>query len=155
MRASIAMALAACGLMSCASSPGGSAAAEKQPAKSTPSLSREGCIFASVVDDWTPIDEEHLLIFGPGRHEAYLTTLFFPSPDVKWSIRAAIVDADHDGRICGFGSDAVVFENGIAPTNRVTIRSMQRIDKAQVDEILKTLAEKKRNKSKQGAKDSP
>lgn len=146
----VAVLLAAC------ISPGGTdqAGAGKEPAMARPSTAREECIFGSVVNDWTPIDDERLLIYGPGRRQAYIARLMSPTPDLRSAINMAIVDGDRDGRICGFSSDSVVFENAAMPI-RNNIRSLWRIEKAEADEILKSLDAQHKNKIRKKPKVKP
>jgi Family of unknown function (DUF6491) len=112
-----------------------SCAAINEPAKSTPSISKEDCLIASAVEDWTPLDDERLIIFGAGR-KAFLATLVFPSPDLRFGFQIAIVDGDNNGRICGHGSDAVVVDNATVP-GRLVIQSLQPLEKSEVDAYLK------------------
>ena len=110
-----------------------------EPRRSTPSTSGEDCLFQQFVDDWMPVDAERLLIFGNGRREAFLAQLATPVPSLPFDWRIAIADIDRNGRICGFSSDAVVFAQGSIP-DRVTIRSMRRIDKVEADALLESAA---------------
>lgn len=121
-----------------------SAAKSGQPEKSTPSLSREDCIFASVLNDWSALSDDQLIIFGPGRRQAYLTTLSFPSSDLTFDIRLGFYDSDRNGRICGHGFDAIIFPGG--HPDRISIASMQRIDPAEAKRLIE--AAKKPRKAK-------
>jgi hypothetical protein len=125
-----------------------SAAAEKTPVMSTPSLSKEECLFASVVDDWSPIDDERLLIYGPGRRQAFLATLAMPTSDLRFGFTIAIIDGDNNGRICGHGSDAIVI-GGSAIPGRNTIISLQRIENTEADAMVSAKRKVKEAKPKE------
>jgi hypothetical protein len=88
------------------------------------------CMFARLLRDWRPLDDEHLLLFGPG-HTAYLVQLVRPAFDLSFNDFIGVYD--RDGSICPFGGDAVVIR-GPMP-ERISIRSMQRLDDAQLDEV--------------------
>jgi hypothetical protein len=126
-RSAILAALGAALLTSCATT--------KEPAKSTPSISKEECLFAAVVEDWAPLNDERLILFGAGR-QAYLAKLALPSPDLRFGFQISMVDGDNNGRICGHGSDAVLVENATVP-GRLVILSLQTLTKSEVDDYLK------------------
>ena len=86
---------------------------------------REECIFSVTLRDWSAIDSQRLIVYGISRKEPYLVTLFFPSTDLPFAVGIAVYDGDRNGRICGFGNDAILFPGGVP--DRITIRSVQRI----------------------------
>jgi hypothetical protein len=112
-----------------------SVATVDRPAKSTPSTSREECLFRAVVDDWTAINDEQLIIYASGR-QPYLAKLAFPTPDLKFDYRIGIVDGDGNGRICGYGRDAVVFQDGTIPGG-VRILSLQKLERTEAEELIR------------------
>ncbi len=94
------------------------------------------CLFTRTVDDWTPLDNQHLIIFGPLRRDAYLARLFFPTPDLMSDVGIAIVDDNGSGAICGGGTDALVFGPRSSVPGRNNIVSMQKIDPARADKLM-------------------
>jgi hypothetical protein len=112
--------LAFAGCASMSSPPTGAAALPSPPGK-------DDCLFFRTLDDWTPIDRERLIVYGPGR-VPYLATLSFPSHDMLYSIGIAFLDSDNDGRFCGHGFDSILVRDGLP--DRISLRSLQRIEKA-------------------------
>ncbi len=94
------------------------------------------CLFTRTVDDWTPLDNQHLIIFGPLRRDAYLARLFFPTPDLMSDVGIAIVDDNGSGSICGGGTDALAFGPRSAVPGRNNIVSMQKIDPARASKLM-------------------
>jgi hypothetical protein len=101
-----------------------------QATRKQPEPVHNDCMFARTLRDWRPLDDEHLLLFGPG-HTAYLVQLVRPAIDLSFNDFIGVYD--RDGSICPFGGDAVVI-GGPMP-ERISIRSMQRLDDAQLDEV--------------------
>ncbi|MEO8309371.1 MAG: DUF6491 family protein [Pseudomonadota bacterium] len=122
----------------CATSTQSAQAAEpsqSEPGKSKPSLSNQDCMFSVVVKDWAALDEQRFIIYGLTRHEPYLATLFFPTPDLINNIGMVVIDDDHNGRICGQSGDSVQFRNPTIP-GRNTITSLQKITEEEAKALL-------------------
>lgn len=94
------------------------------------------CLFRQTLDDWSPLDDEHFLIFGPGRHDAFLARLAFPNPDLMHRIAVAIVDDDRNGLICGGVTDGLVFGPGSTMPGKHNIVSLRKIDRTQSEQLL-------------------
>lgn len=118
--------LALAGCSSTPRAPSGAAAIPSPPGK-------DDCLFFRTLDDWSPIDRERLLIYGPGK-VPYLATLSFPSSEMTFDFAIGFQDHDRDGRLCGHGFDAIVVRDG--SPGRITIRSLQRIEKADAEKLL-------------------
>ena len=88
------------------------------------------CIFNRGIRDFTALDNQNLLLYGPGGMP-YHVTLTTPSLNLKGEFRIGIQDAD--GRICPFGGDAIVV-NGVF-REVIPIRSIEAIDKDQAEEL--------------------
>jgi Family of unknown function (DUF6491) len=103
-------------LAGCASSPspGGGATADR----GTPVSS--DCIYNSGVRGYATLDDENLILYGPGRR-AYHVVLATPSFDLEHEYQIGILD--RDGRICPFGGDAIIVQGPI--TERIPIRSIR------------------------------
>jgi len=106
------------------------------PLASSPSGKHEECLFTTVVSDWSDLGRESLILYGPGRHDPYLVQLNFPSNDLTFNVAIGVLDGDHNGRICGFGFDAILIPGGMP--ERITIRSIQKLTK---DEATKLIAD--------------
>jgi hypothetical protein len=112
---------------------GVSASAAAQAAKAArkaPPATHNDCMFTRSLRDWRPLDDEHLLLFGPG-HTAYLVELVRPAMGLSFNISIGVYD--RDGNICPYGGDSIVIEGPIR--ERISIRSMQRLDDAELDEV--------------------
>lgn len=94
----------------------------------------EDCVWFRMVHDWSPVDRDRLIIWGPGR-QPYLATLAIPSYDVDWQFAIGLQDRDNDSRICGHGFDAVVLRGSMP--DRINIISLKRIGKDAATELLK------------------
>ncbi|MEP7312629.1 MAG: DUF6491 family protein [Pseudomonadota bacterium] len=127
-RGTLAVFVAALALSACATPSVGA----NDPVKSTPLRSQEECLFTRTVDDWTPLSDEQLIIYGPGRRQAFLTTLNFPSHDLKYGLRLGFLDSDNNGRLCSF--DSIIIPDGVP--DRIQIRSMVRIDEAEAKRLI-------------------
>ena len=100
-----------------------------------PSRSTEDCMFSVVVRDWAALDSQRFIIYGLTDSEAYLATLFFPTTDLINNLGMAVVDSDHNGRICGKSGDYVEFRNATIP-GRNLITSMHRISEEEAKALL-------------------
>jgi len=103
-------------LAGCASNPsadGGATADRGTPVSSD-------CIFSSGVRDYATLDDQNLILYGPGRR-AYHVVLVMPSFDLEHEYQIGIFD--RDGRICPFGGDAIIIQGPI--TERIPIRSIR------------------------------
>ena len=126
---------------------GGSDEASTVPKKSGPSSSTEDCMFSTFVDDWAPADKETFILYGPGRHDAFLGRLAMPAIDMNLSLRMAVIDDDRNGRICGQSLDSVTFPDPIIP-GKIFIKSLRKITEEEAEALI---AESK--KPKESAKD--
>lgn len=94
------------------------------------------CVFRQTVNDWSPLDDQHLIIYGLTQSEAYLARLFFPNPDLMFNLGVAIVDDDRSGSICGGSGDGLYFGPRSAVPGKNNIVSLQKIDRAQAEQLL-------------------
>jgi hypothetical protein len=115
--------LVAAALCACANQP----VVPGTPEKSTPSRSAEACLFSVTVGDWTALDPGRLILYGPGSQQAYLVKLSIPSPDLAFSTSIGVQDGDGNGRICGWGFDAILVGGGLP--ERIPIASVQKLTK--------------------------
>ena len=95
---------------------------------------KDACLFVRSIHDFRPLDRTNLIIWAPGRRDAYLVELGFPLPELKFAHRLAVVDRNHDGMLCGFGMDRIVVPDSFG-NQHATIRSMTRLDDAGLAEL--------------------
>ncbi|MGH8187551.1 MAG: DUF6491 family protein, partial [Steroidobacteraceae bacterium] len=60
---------------------------------------KDACLFVRSIHDFRPLDRTNLIIWAPGRRDAYLVELGFPLPELKFAHRLAVVDRNHDGML--------------------------------------------------------
>lgn len=89
------------------------------------------CILIRTIRDYTPLDREHLLIYGPGRR-AYFVTLLQPVFDMRGSIGVRV--ESRDDQLCPFGGDRLVF--GSFGGDEATVRSISRLTEEQREILL-------------------
>jgi hypothetical protein len=95
---------------------------------------KDACLFVRSIHDFRALDRTNLIIWAPGRRDAYLVELGFPLPELKFAHRLAVVDRNHDGMLCGFGMDRIVVPDTFGNTP-ATVRSMTRLDDAGLAEL--------------------
>ena len=105
---------------------------------------KEDCLWFRTLDDWSPVDRDRLIVYGPGR-VPYLATLAFPSFDLNWNLAVGFQDRDNDGRLCG-GFDAILLREGVP--DRINIASLKRIDKADAKALLEAVDPRHRKAKK-------
>lgn len=89
------------------------------------------CISIRTIRDYSPLDDQHLLIHGPGKR-AYFVTLFRPTFELRGSF--ALRFDSRDDQLCPYGGDSIVF-GGIA-NERVNVQSISRISAEQEEQLL-------------------
>lgn len=95
---------------------------------------KDACLFVRSIHDFRVLDRTNLIIWAPGRRNAYLVELGFPMPELKFAHRLAVVDRNHDGMLCGFGMDRIVVPDSFG-SQHATIRSMTRLDESGIAEL--------------------
>ena len=92
---------------------------------------RDECIFNRGIRDFEVLDDQNLILFGPGRR-AYHIVLATPSLNVDHEIAIGIYDTD--GRICSFGGDAIIVDGPIR--ERISIRRITSLNDAELEAIM-------------------
>lgn len=92
------------------------------------------CIFISTVGNYRVLDDQNLVIWAPGRRDAYHVQLNSPLFSLNSSFQMAMIDRDHDGRLCGFSTDRIGVRDFGHPES-ASIRSMSKLDKAGIIEL--------------------
>jgi hypothetical protein len=108
-------------LAGCASSGPGSQLGKQAEAANRIEMTRTSdCVFRSTISDFTTLDDRHVVLFGMGRHKAYLAELTGGCFDVRYQSSLAVVDGDNNGQICGFGRDSLAYRRmGVAEDCRI------------------------------------
>ena len=89
------------------------------------------CILIRTVRDYSPLDDQHLLIHGPAKR-TYFVTLFRPTFEMRGAYRLSF--DSRDGQLCPYGGDSIVF--GGFSNERVRVRSISRITADQEEQLL-------------------
>lgn len=89
------------------------------------------CILIRTVRDYSPLDNQHLLIHGPAKR-AYFVTLFRPAFEMRGSMGLRF--DSRDGQLCPYGGDSIIF-GGIS-NERVNVQSISRITAEQEEQLL-------------------
>jgi hypothetical protein len=124
MRMTVTALLAIASLLSACADMG---AAGTQPRATTP----DDCFFARTLSDWRPLDDTHLILFASGRRP-YLVELVQPATGMSFDFAIGVYD--RDGRVCPYGGDSIIVDNGIGP-ERVTIQSMRRLSDEDLEAV--------------------
>lgn len=98
------------------------------------SSSSNECVFVRSIQGFKPLDRNHLVIWSPGRQDAYLVRLAGSSPDLRFAHRLAFVDRNRDGRLCGYGMDRIATTDSAFP-HPATIIGMTRLDEERIAEL--------------------
>jgi hypothetical protein len=98
-------------------------AAEPAP---TAKKGADTCVFYSALYDWQALDDSNLVVWVPGKDDAYHVSLTMPLPGLKSAFRLGFVDGTQDGRLCSFGRDAITLGDD-STLQRSTIRSIEHL----------------------------
>jgi hypothetical protein len=114
------------------------------------------CLFIRSVDHYQPIDRDKVVIWGPGRRDAYLAELTMPLFNLEGSWNIALIDHDRDGRLCGFSSDKISVRDG-SMHESASLRAMTKLteaDLATLEEHYRVSLTKKKKTEKQDNQDN-
>ena len=100
-------------------------------ARDSTNAPRDECIINRGIRDFTALDNQNLILYGPGRR-AYHVTLATPSLDLDHEISIGIYDTD--GRLCSFGGDAIIVDGILR--ERISIRRIVAMDDEALDALL-------------------
>lgn len=84
----------------CASSPGA--------AETGSNAARQRCVSSLSLSDWEFLDDSTLLVWTVSRRRAYRIELVRPMHDLRFEHLLRLADRNLDGRICPYGSDAIL-----------------------------------------------
>jgi Family of unknown function (DUF6491) len=89
------------------------------------------CVFFHTVYDWKALDDRHLVIWAPGRHDPYEVELAMPLTSLRYADSLAFVDRNGDGQLCGYGMDRIIVPHEPIRAE-ASIVGMRRLDAAQL-----------------------
>lgn len=89
------------------------------------------CILISTIRDYTPLDDQTLLIWGPAKR-GYLVSLVRSSFDLRSSFRMGF--SSRDDQLCPYGGDGIVV--GPMRHDTIGIRAISRVSEEQADQLL-------------------
>lgn len=89
------------------------------------------CIFGRTITDWTPLDNENLILFA-GRRRPYHVQLTRAAFGLARDFVIGVYD--RDGRVCPFGGDAIIVRGG-GIDERITISSIRRLTEEQLQQV--------------------
>jgi hypothetical protein len=111
------------------------------------------CVFISTVGQYRALDRDKIVIWAPGRRDAYLVELTMPLFGLEGSWQMAMIDHDRDGRLCGFGMDRIGVRDVGRPESS-SIKSMTLLDDAALaaleEKYQVSLTRKKKDDKKEG-----
>jgi hypothetical protein len=115
---------------------GGCAAMRAQSAPAAAPLpGTDACVFIRDVYDWVVVDTTTLIVYAPMRTDPYLLKLFAPVFDLDFRQRVGFEDAEHNGQLCGNGTDYLVIRDETGP-ERVPIVAFRKITPDQAKQLL-------------------
>lgn len=94
------------------------------------------CMFSRTIEDWTVVDDQTLIVWAPDRRSPYEVKLFSPGFGLKSAWTIGFLDKDNNGLICDYGRDSVIVRGAPGMPDRIPLRSVQRIDVAQADQLI-------------------
>jgi len=116
-----------------------------------PKKNGSACVFINTVGQYRVLDRSNVVIWAPGRRDAYLAELSMPLFALESSFQLAMIDNDHDGRLCGFSMDRLGVRDFGRPES-ASIRSMTKLDDAglaQLEEKYQVQLRRKKQEEKQ------
>ncbi len=133
-----------------------SACATEPKSDAAPTAKRAGneCVFFSALYDWQALDDSNLVVWVPGKNDAYQVALTMPLMGLKFANTLGFIDGTQDGRLCSYGRDAItVADNlgGDSMSQRSTIRSIARLNSNTLVQLEEKYKVKLRRESKRKA----
>jgi hypothetical protein len=103
-------------------------------ATTSPNKDGNACIFIRSVGQYRALDRSNVVIWAPGRRDAYLVELSMPLFSLESSFQLAMIDHDHDGRLCGHGFDRIGVRD-IGQPQTSSINRMTKLDDAAIAQL--------------------
>jgi len=118
-------------------------------------LRTSDCMFQSTINGFNALDDRYVILYGPGRNQAYLAELTPGCFDIKSTTALGAVDGDNNGQICGYGRDALAYRE-FGRTESCRIMSLEKLSELRLYEVTgqgpPTPKDKDRKKEKEEEK---
>lgn len=114
-------------LAACATTP----ESETTAARAEP-LGTQACFYQRNVTGFRYLDRSNLIVYAPGRSNAYRVTISPPSFELRSA--DAIAFASRGGRICGYAGESLLIDRGT--DRRYAVIDVRQIDAAALDALL-------------------
>lgn len=90
------------------------------------------CVFGTV-RDFSVLDDEAMLLYTTARNRAYYVEVTGVCPGLRSAFQIGF--EDRDGRLCGFGADAVIIAGG-AFSDRCPISRIHKLEDGEINMVL-------------------
>jgi len=70
----------------------------------------DACVFQSSISGFKPLDDSHVILYGPRNKDAYLAEITPGCFDLSHQSSLAAIDGDGNGQICGYGRDDIAYQ---------------------------------------------
>jgi len=107
------------------------------------------CVFGSV-RDFSVLDDDALLLYTSARNRAYYVEVTAACPGLRSAFQIGF--EDRDGRLCGFGLDAIVIGGG-AFSDRCPISRIHKLEDGEITRVLEHYGRVKIKKQSEGSLD--
>lgn len=102
------------------------------------------CIFIRSLSDWRALDRYNLIVWAPSRKHPYHLELDSACHDLR-HVEAISFTAGADGRLCGFGGDAVIVSSG-GWTDRCSIGAIHKLTMESAEELIAAFKQLRENR---------
>ena len=93
------------------------------------------CIRFRSLHDFRPLNRYNLVVWAPSRRHPYHIQLDQPCHGLRFAHTIGF-KSNNDGRLCGFGGDAVLVDQGGGMPQRCTIGSITKLNEEQLQALL-------------------
>ncbi|NNF52100.1 MAG: hypothetical protein HKN59_06650 [Gammaproteobacteria bacterium] len=107
------------------------------------------CVFGSV-RDFSVLDDDALLLYTSARNRAYYVEIAGICPGLNSAFQIGF--EDRDGRLCGFGLDAIILGGG-AFSERCSISRIHKLEDGDIARVLEHYGRVKVRKQSEGSLD--
>lgn len=122
-----AVVLALVGMAGCSSDATRDAARESTPRPSVApgEFGEADCFVARSVSNFTTLDDRNLIVFAPGKSNAYHVQVNPPSPQLRYA--ESLGFESRHSRVCGYAGDELIIAAGGGPS-RMAVTGVFRLD---------------------------
>ena len=124
------LALAACAT----TSKDGSQEGAKNSYQGRKMLRTSDCMFQSTINGFNALDDRYVILYGPGRTNAYLAELTPGCFQIGNTTALGAVDGDNNGQICGYGRDSLAYRE-FGRTEACRIMSLEKLSELRLYEV--------------------